>query len=103
MSAIPRIITLSVGMMIGALVVSAIALLSAAYAIFVATATTILVALVFHFDRMMKWNNDRHRHYGTGTCNDCTPHWCPCWDKEQERRRAKLPIEDDAKRLEKAC
>lgn len=28
---------------------------------------------------------------GAGHCTDCGPDCCPCWDQEQERRRAQCP------------
>jgi hypothetical protein len=49
----------------------------------------------FHIT-VLKLINDWYRKQGTGMCSDCTPSWCPCWDKEQERRQAKLM--DDTKK-----
>lgn len=37
---------------------------------------------------------ERWRREGFGHCNDCSDKWCPCWDREQERRCLSLKLSD---------
>jgi hypothetical protein len=34
------------------------------------------------------FTNKGLRASGIGGCSDCNADWCPCWEKEQERRHA---------------
>jgi hypothetical protein len=53
--------------------------------------------------RLVKWNNDRYRRLGDGGCGDCSPDWCPCWEREQEQRHIKLTLADGLKDVERAA
>jgi hypothetical protein len=52
------------------------------------TAMALAVVVTAIINTLLVQNEDRRKD-GRGSCSDCKPEWCRCWDIEQQRRRDK--------------